>query len=415
MAVVYIITNTEGLDEFAIQPGTLNGPDGVQQNTDLRLPGNGLAIWGEAYNENVYRLLESFAVPEKAASPGVPQDESDLGAGNGINLPLEGQIWWNKSQKKLFVFGGTDWNEPNVVAVGGAGDVPGSCSLGDLFFNTDAHGGAGQLLVCDGSSFVSSAEQYVEIAGDTMTGNLDMGTNVINLTNAPTVGTNAANKTYVDATFVDVAGDTMVGPLEMGTSVINLTNLPTVGTNAANKNYVDNEIFGLALTALTGDIRMTVDQVITVGWLECDGSTIGNGASGATHVVPNAVLFDKVKLGFGNGGGESFAANNTVFLPDFRGRGPISRGPGPTTKDGGAGSNRLFGTEYGDEEHTLTIAEMPSHTHSEIRVGPGQFNHDTGSHFRDTDNSNTQTGPTGGDGAHNNMSPSLTVLFLIKV
>jgi len=415
MAVVYIITNTEGSDEFAIQPGTLNGPDGVQQNTDLRLPGNGLAIWGEAYNENVYRLTESFAVPEKGASPGVPQDEGDLGPGNGINVPLEGQLWWNRTQKKLFVFGGTTWNEPNVVGVGGAGDVPGSCSLGDLFFNTDAHSGAGQLLVCDGSSFVSSAEQYVELAGDTMTGNLEMGTNVINITDPPVAGTNVPNKIYVDTTFVDEAGDTMSGNLNMdGNEVENLPT-PSVGTGGAegaSRDYVDTSITSLSLSALTGDVRMTIDTTIIAGWLECNGDTIGNGGSGADHVVANADLFDLVKLGFGNGGGESFAGGQTVNLPNFNGRGPINRGIGPTTKSGGAGTNHGFGTEDGDEEHVLTIPEIPAHTHTTktttivfLSTGGADVPVPVGS---------TNTGSTGGDGAHNNKSPVLTVLFLIK-
>jgi microcystin-dependent protein len=212
----------------------------------------------------------------------------------------------------------------------------------------------------------------------------------------------------------------MTGDLNMGTNEV--TNLPTpaVGTGgdeAASRDYVDTSIDSLFLAAETGDVRMTVDQFITPGWLECDGHTIGNGTSGADHVVPNADLFDLVKLGFGNGGGESFAGGQVVFLPDFRGRSPISRGIGPTTKSGGAGTNHGFGTEDGDEEHTLTVPNMPSHRHNTSAANQ-LLNSPTGSNpvgigFAGNPQ-NVPSQPTGGDGAHNNKSPVLTVLFLIK-
>jgi hypothetical protein len=40
---------------------------------------------------------------------------------------------------------------------------------------------------------------YVNVAGDTMTGNLNMGTNYVTMNNAPTLDTQAANKAYVDS------------------------------------------------------------------------------------------------------------------------------------------------------------------------------------------------------------------------
>ncbi len=410
MAVVYIITNTEGSDEFAIQPGTLNGPDGDQQNTDLRLPGNGLAIWGEAYNENIYRLTENFAVFEK--SPGVPEDEGDLGSGNGINVPLEGQLWWNKTQQRIFVFDDTSWGNLNVASSGTTAEVPASCSAeGILFFDTDKE----QLLVCDGTGFVSVAERYILAAGGSPLNGFDMGgQRIINLGD-PIDPQDAVTKNYAENTFLalDANNDPMTENLDMGGN--ELENLPTPvpftgGDEAASRDYVDNAIATLSLAAEIGDVRMTVDQTILPGWLECNGETIGNGASGADQVVANALLFDIVKLGFGNTGAESFAGNDTVDLPDFRGRAPISRGQGSGL------TNRVFGTEAGAETHQLTIPEMPSHTHT-FDQATNLFNLDTHAHFRYvtlTSRPQAPTSPTGGDGFHNNMGPSLTVLFLIK-
>ena len=92
--------------------------------------------------------------------------------------------------------------------------------------------------------------RYVDVAGDTMTGNLDMGANKVTSSATPSSGNDLTNKTYTDSTFVDVAGDTMSGELNMGSNKI--TNLadPTVDADVANKNYVDDTI----TTALATEI-----------------------------------------------------------------------------------------------------------------------------------------------------------------
>lgn len=79
--------------------------------------------------------------------------------------------------------------------------------------------------------------RYVDVAGDTMTG-------ALNLVD-PTADNHAAKKKYVDdqdALQVTKSGDTMSGELNMGSNKI--TNLadPTVDADAANKNYVDDTI-----------------------------------------------------------------------------------------------------------------------------------------------------------------------------
>lgn len=62
----YDITLTDPLKNgFIIQPGAFDGPGGAQANTTLRLYGRGALEWGEAVDENLVRLTETFA----SASP----------------------------------------------------------------------------------------------------------------------------------------------------------------------------------------------------------------------------------------------------------------------------------------------------------------------------------------------------------
>lgn len=169
-SIVYVINNTQGSVITAIPPTGEN-----TSVSDLRLYGLGNVQWGEGVNENQYRLTENFACPEKISAPGNPQDETDLGAGNGINDPVNGQLWFNTTQKKIFVF---DATIPGWKIVGGAavGPLPpASPQVGDLWFDTALM----QLKIWDGFAFISVAERYVLKSGDTMTGVLAMSSNKI--------------------------------------------------------------------------------------------------------------------------------------------------------------------------------------------------------------------------------------------
>lgn len=93
-----------------------------------------------------------------------------------------------------------------------------------------------------------------------MTGNLSMGTNYITGLQDPSIGTDAATKNYVDThggisdhgLLSNLSGDghlqylliagtrAMTGNLSMGSNYITGLILPSVGTDAANKLYVDN-------------------------------------------------------------------------------------------------------------------------------------------------------------------------------
>jgi len=75
------------------------------------------------------------------------------------------------------------------------------------------------------------------------------------------------SKTESDTNFVDVTGDTMTGTLAMGTNVITITNAPVADTQVANKAYVDSLVNGLswknpAEVATTANVSLTGEQTI---------------------------------------------------------------------------------------------------------------------------------------------------------
>lgn len=82
----------------------------------------------------------------------------------------------------------------------------------------------------------------------------------------------------------------------------------------------------------------------------------------------------------------------------------------------GAGLSYPVGAVGGEVEHTLTIEEMPAHTHDE--AGPGIIGaHPGGNSGYDRPNGSqtNQTGSKGGNQAHNNMPPYYALAYIIKL
>jgi microcystin-dependent protein len=148
-----------------------------------------------------------------------------------------------------------------------------------------------------------------------------------------------------------------------------------------------------------GDIKYSIKNADHYGWLVCDGRSLSRDLY--------SDLFNIIGTTYGNNDGTTFK------LPDCRGRilGAIGTGAGLTA--------RSAGTLLGSETHTLTSAEMPSHTHTSNAVG-GTIGLITANGFNtavDVDSSavepNVYAAPaaltinsTGGGGAHNNMQPT---------
>ena len=130
------------------------------------------------------------------------------------------------------------------------------------------------------------------------------------------------------------------------------------------------------------------------GWLICDGSEID-----LTRHREHKLLATRL--------GNIFdPAGQKTRLPDLRGRTAIGAGSGPNL------TKRVLGGQGGEESHTLTISEMPSHTHSlSAFLYPGVGSVQAGNPMAGT-NGNCNT--TGGDMPHNIMQPYTVAHYIIK-
>jgi microcystin-dependent protein len=98
--------------------------------------------------------------------------------------------------------------------------------------------------------------------------------------------------------------------------------------------------------ATVGDTKMSVTSADHLGWLKCDGRLL--------NVADFYFLFQLI--------GYSFGGSGTQFrLPSAAGH--VLGAFGQGTVGVNTLTNRLLGANIGEENHTLTIAEMPTHRH----------------------------------------------------
>lgn len=165
------------------------------------------------------------------------------------------------------------------------------------------------------------------------------------------------------------------------------------------------------LSNLVGMIVPWAGTVSTIpdGFLECDGSSY------LRSDYPELAAM----LGHGFGGGEpDFNSGwgavdaNHFNVPDLRTRVPVGRDSSDPTFD-------TVGEIGGEKAHILTVAEMPSHSHSVSGKNNFMRWYGTGGNQSSTAGSVVLgdilvIGATGGGAAHNNMQPYAIMRYLIK-
>lgn len=155
-----------------------------------------------------------------------------------------------------------------------------------------------------------------------------------------------------------------------------------------------------------GEIKLFAGNFEIQGWVFCDGRLL--------PIDQYDTLFNLIGTTYGGDGSTTFA------VPDLRGRVPIHQGTGPGR------SPRVIGTSLGTETETLLPGHYPLHTHA-MRAGSalgsagpagGVLSGASANVYGTTTPSKTMGAQgvgqaPGGSQAHNNMSPSIAMNYII--
>ena len=157
-------------------------------------------------------------------------------------------------------------------------------------------------------------------------------------------------------------------------------------------------------TPFLGEIKIISWNFPPKGWAFCNGQFL--------PINQNQALFSLLGTMYGGNGQTTFA------LPDFRGRAPMHVGSGFTQ-----------GQALGQSAHTVTISEMPAHTHFvQVSNTDATDSNPTGAVILSKAVANSYgaaanlsamnpatIGNTGGSQAHENRQPFLVLNFVIAL
>ena len=253
-----------------------------------------------------------------------------------------------------------------------------------------------------------------------MLATLNMGSQRIEFMADPINVSDAVTKSYMDTETLDIRADhvkrdgssVLIGNLNLGGfKVINM-NLaaPTLDGDGVSRGYLLTVLAAIAATP-SGTVAAYAGAIAPTGWFLCDGSVVSQTTFAALFAIVSTTY---------NTGGEG--AGN-FRLPDLRGRIPVGLDNmgGPAAGVITDGQGIILGGVFGDEEHTLTVAEMPSHAHQydDQYVGTSSTGAEDGPSATNlnadfTEELGRTTTSAGSGNAHANVQPVMAMNIIIK-
>ena len=243
----------------------------------------------------------------------------------------------------------------------------------------------------------------------------------------------ALTPTYLDAAWVALGGaaGTPINPFGNHYSItsnasqlsvqvdvptdmkfILLSNLPMATNPSGLTIESDVPVPGGAASGVPPGIIVPLGtNTVPSGWLLCWGQPVSR--------VTYNTLFAAISTNYGAGDGST-----TFNVPDLRGRtivglddmggtrANVLNSAWSRTIGGGLGIGK--NAVGGEENHTLTIAEMPAHSHGYRWWNAWYFSGSTELAAKGSYNDNQQTSTVGGNAPHNNVQPSMATNWIIK-
>ena len=276
--MAYTINKTDGTVVATVNDGVLD------TTTSLSLIGRNYQSYGEPFNENLVKLLENSS---SASAP---------------SAPLEGELWWDKTNDRLKVYTGNAW--VNVGVESSASEPTTGLSTGMLWNDTTND----QLYMYDGDAFdlvgpiFSTVDGKAGFLQDSITDNLAATQKVASIYNKGTRFAIATTSAFTAATAPSGFGS---ATFPLGITLATGYKLNGTATNADALDSISSESF------LRSDANDTTSG--TLGVLNDTGFTVGVDSdfniavSGSDVTIKNSTSDGDIKFNINDGGSDTTA------------------------------------------------------------------------------------------------------------
>jgi hypothetical protein len=232
--MAYTINKSDGTVVTTVDDGTLN------TDTSIQLIGRNYEGYGEAFNENLIKLMENFS-----------------NSTNPLNA-IEGQLWFDATNDALTVYDGSNFDVPNPSRRSVSAPTS-SLNKGVLWFDT----GNNDLFVYNGTSFINV------MLTDQLLDEDDLASN-----SATQAASQQSLKAYIDtqnaAQDLDFAGDSGTSNVLVDSQTFTIAggdSITTAGSGQTltidlDENITVNQISSTDSTSVTINDNLNVEGTI---------------------------------------------------------------------------------------------------------------------------------------------------------
>ena len=276
--MAYTINKTDGTIVATVNDGVLDN------TTSVSLIGRNYQSYGEPFNENLVKLLENSS------------------SGTAPSAPIEGELWWDKTNDRLKVYTGNAW--VNVGVESSSTEPSTGLSTGMLWNDTTND----QLYMYDGSAFdligpiFSTVDGKAGFLQDSITDNLAATQKVASIYNKGTRFAIATTSAFTAASTPSGFGSATMG---LGINLATGYKIHGTATNADALDSISSESF------LRSDANDTTSG--TLGVLNDTGLTVGIDSdfnisvSGSDVTIKNSTSDGDIKFNINDGGTDTTA------------------------------------------------------------------------------------------------------------